>query len=276
MSSLAEQRYYLDVDTVWEARTGESGENFYFPPYPPAVLGDKFANGDVYQRLVIEGKPSDLKCMCWICPWQGGAECCTKPPMPVIYFTEDGTYYTKFGPITTWPGAHNNLKFNPDVAVRRTVLQVFGITGSGGKKKLRADHWSNSDIGNHVPFDIETEVILVARGDKLEQPADWPDCPAEWGCTGEGTAITRFSKKAYGRNRNFGLSYATDGALSIIADDKAITSVALYSVRGREIIRQSSAPSASVGLARTRFLPAGSYIVKVNGLHIGSWARMRH
>lgn len=198
----ASQFLLLDVDVPWEATTPDPGHNFYFEPLGERVWGSDYASAQLYQRLEIIGKPSDQLLEGWLCLWnpRWDREVCTyaadgdQSRWPVFRITRDGTYYTRWPAVSTWPGAHgrHEQRFDCTAPVTHVRFQLFGVfrdpagqfrdqIGRYNIMKLRDGHWtSDAALRDHIPFRLRTQVYVVKPGRALVAPAGWQDMPADW------------------------------------------------------------------------------------------------
>jgi hypothetical protein len=137
-----------------------------------------YVNGIPYLRVQVIDKPSSLRVQANVCFWRSQytvETCATK-----FFFSNEGTYWVKLQSPSAWWKKNGVFDWTVPFDVSRIMLK----NASTGKllmdRRCGASCYTGSDLAQHVPITLSAEMIVVARGARLNPPADWTGCPATW------------------------------------------------------------------------------------------------
>lgn len=157
-----------------------------------------FLDGQIYGRLEVLEKPTDLEIDAILCFWQNGHEICTNRKAEPILFSRPGIYYFGHPAPSSGTDAEGNRHWIRckgkrffDGGGQLEVLQVqYRAFNDAGERKVlreRGKHWpkdANEDMGpevrRHVPIRQRMELIVVAKGAALGKPQHWEGTPGGW------------------------------------------------------------------------------------------------
>ena len=234
---------------------------------PPSWLKPDYYHGDMYIRLEILDKPTDLKMALQHCLWLGGSkydgEMCTVMPKgqwPV--FTKKGDVaFVKIADLSTllnWEGP----KWDGTKPISKVLCQLRAQKGSQYKeaKTCSQSKCFGSEIVKHLPVTWDETAICVSKGATLNPEGIWDDCPAEWGYGGSVTANIA-PANSLGRP-GFLVMRTANGIITISGGNSADYSVRLVNAHGKVIphrgIKSADGYRISAGLLST-----GLYVIRI-------------
>jgi hypothetical protein len=109
-----------------------------------------------------------------------------------VAFTGTGTFYIDLGTPTTWWKKNGVYDWSKQASRGRIMIKNPGTTGKLLLSSRCGDAcYDGSDLNQHIPITMSSELIFVAKGEKLACPSDWntPLCGSGGG-GGETTTTT--------------------------------------------------------------------------------------
>lgn len=191
--------------TLFDATDSQTSSSYYQPSFSsPANWStpDNFYGGTAYWRVQVMSKPSSLPTLMQVCMWRQSyaIETCSGYT-PTI--TDEGTFWVKLGAPQNWWKKNGN--WSP---VRPDVVRIMVKDKASGRLMQRSSCgaycYPRSDLDNHVPIQINSQLIVVAKGAALQPPSKWVgSCPSSWspGCTGGGGSTTTTTAPPSGGSR---------------------------------------------------------------------------
>lgn len=150
-----------------------------------------YLDGEIYGRLEVLEKPTDLEITAMFCFWQDGNEICTMRRDNPILFSEAGVYYFRHASPSSgsdekgnahWIRCKGKRYFQADAPLDVVQCQWWAFNDAGERKVLRekGKHWpkdEREDMGvevrQHIPIRQRLEMIVVAAGARFSAPAHW-------------------------------------------------------------------------------------------------------
>jgi hypothetical protein len=145
-----------------------------------------YRKGRIYVRIHVRHKPTEFPVGMQLCMWaDGGGETCSAYQeltvrTPGVYYIDAGVpdgWWIKNGGVD-WSGSSPWKNFRLLLRCSKDAPQTGCIFAQGSSPVF----YKGEDFESHVPVDFNVAAIVVAPGKRLKVPAEWWDCPAEWGC----------------------------------------------------------------------------------------------
>jgi hypothetical protein len=185
-----------DQITVWKASDSQTFDTYWEPTLnqPSNYTRDPdYANGLAYLKINVTAKPSSKTVQPAVCFWRHGDkrfqyETCARTD--AVTFTSTGTFYVALGAPSSWWVKPGGWTWATPASVGRIMIKNPGTSGAlllG--KNCGAACYTGSDLNDHIPIAMDSELIFVAKGKSLTPPTDWQSgCPTAWSplCRGGG------------------------------------------------------------------------------------------
>ena len=164
--------------TVWKASGLSQTASEYWQP--PLSTTTKFTDGRAFIKITVTSKPSNKTVQPAVCFWRD--EGATKNKYETcagtngVTFTGTGTFYVDLGTPQSWWKKNGVYDWSKEASRGRIMIKNPGTSG----KLLLASRCGAacypgglSALSPHVPITMSSELIFVAKGQKLACPSDW-------------------------------------------------------------------------------------------------------
>ena len=181
--------------TVWKASGLQQTASTYWEP--PLGSTTSNTNGRAYIKISVTSKPSNKTVQPAVCFWRD--EGTTKNKYETcagtnnVTFTGTGTFYIDLGTPNSWWKKNGVYDWSKQASRGRIMIKNPGTTG----KLLLSSRcgeacYQGSDLNQHIPITMSSELIFVPQGEKLACPSDWntPLCGSGGGGGGGTTTTT--------------------------------------------------------------------------------------
>ena len=162
--------------TVWKASGLQQTNSTYWEP--PLGSTTTFTNGNAYIKISVTSKPSTKQVQPAVCFWRD--EGATKNKYETcastngVTFTGTGTFYIDLGTPNSWWKKNGVYDWSKQASRGRIMIKNPGTSGKLLlSSRCGAACYPGSDLNQHVPITMSSELIFVAKGEKLSCPSDW-------------------------------------------------------------------------------------------------------
>jgi hypothetical protein len=193
-----------DQISVWSASGLRQTASSYWEPSlnQPAdyTAPADYANGRAFIKIDVVSKPSDLAVVPLVCFWTHTEakrfhyETCARGGSDRIV-TGEGAIYVDLGAPAGWWKKNGTFDWSLPPSVGRIMIKKAYSTRTELllSSKCGAACYIGDDLADHVPIEMDSELIFVKKGASLTPPTDWrTTCPADWStlCSGGGATTT--------------------------------------------------------------------------------------
>jgi len=155
-----------------------------------------YHQGTWYARVDVQSKPSSKRLYTQLCMWQHTTgsrdfkyETCS--PRNNLVIVDEGVYYANIGsPQDWWNIAGGTFNWSKPADMVRFFLKDPVSEKLMYTNRCGSACYPFNDINKHMPIQMDVEIIMVAKGAKLNQPSNW-NCPSSvCGSSGGGGGAT--------------------------------------------------------------------------------------
>ncbi len=213
------------------------------PPYD-------WSKGELYRRVVVTDKPTDLNIAVCLCVWSGGEAC-----SPSVCFEKPGDYYKMTRTEWWWYKSGPNSMSWGGHGTRGYVLRD-GCPSGRWLATMNNSYSHGPSAAEHLPVKMKLTEIFVPFGETFECPDGWTD-PEICG----GAVDTRApDRKAVASARSRVDVESLAGGIVRLSAPGA-RAISLVSLQGRPVSSTTCDQAGSV-VVRAGEVPMGTYIAR--------------
>jgi hypothetical protein len=244
LPALAAQEVLLDRELVYNDNTGRITVSF------SGTLD--WRNGEMFRKVVVTEKPTDIEAAIQVCVWSGGETC-----SPCICFRNAGLYYQRHTTSQWWKKNGTDLTGWTSHGTRGYCIKS-SCCGAKWLSTCGGSWCMGSSAAPHLPIRMQMTDIFVPNGETFECPEDWEAAP--WPECDEPVSA-RSSAKRLSAGKRLSVENLENGRIKLSAE--GARKVALFTTRGR-MIATGACDAAGAFVVDTKTLPAAGVIAKVD------------
>ncbi len=177
-------------NTVWKANGLQQTSSQYWEPTLGSTTSN--TNGRAFIKITVTSKPSSKAVQPAVCFWRDEGSTKNKYETCAgtngVTFTGTGTFYIDLGTPNTWWKKNGVYDWSKQASRGRIMIKNPGTSG----KLLLSSRcgqacYPGNDLNQHIPITMSSELIFVAKGEKLSCPSDWNTSLCGTGGGGGGT-----------------------------------------------------------------------------------------